>query len=640
MLRILRLLLVFAILPAAVSAQMGGRWALRLTSPGGTESRGELRLQEAGGELSGRVLFEFADSAWLDLRGHTRPDGVFELAAGGGVFRLGGRASNDELEGVLVGRGQPQLRWTGQRIRPDVTWYAAPPRFVLRQIVVGAHQSAFTVPGPWIAAAAAAGETPETVQARYRALAAEAGLPAIPVESLGTAGLRRAMGVSDRAQIVEASRRVLAQVRAGLRNDTALVRFDYLFRPGGQWQVDIHDVALARARRTLPTLSWEDTRAALRAAGQVGPSSPDAPGDLQLALYRLLVQAVKDSAAFSATRQQMQVVEPVSAAAVLALLRGYEEANDWYVQVMNFFLAVPWVPDEGGLASLVDLTRRFWGDTIRVPQVQIHLFGYPEGTSRAAADSSVVARVIQPLNAPALDWLAANGQAGLLTMVHRLRGGFGANTTLLAGTDQYQLMSPGDYASAAYNGFLESADVVLLDPSFEPVFALGTLVHEWQHILHQRRRGGAGLIEGDSGSLTLESMDPFLAEGLAEWATEHILEPVAQRFPLLALGEVEKRASLSPDDPHVLGYLLVRTLAGTLGSDAAVLALASRYGSDPGALVRAPELAGRWDGGHTPARSYPRRGIPALIPETEFLVEGMVPDIVATRVRAVSRPGE
>src|SRR6185436_3814435 len=106
---------------------------------------------------------------------------------------------------------------------------------------------------------------------------------------------------------------------------------------------------------------------------------------------------------------------------------------------------------------------------------------------------------------------------------------------------RYRVTSVGLAGTESFNGFLEPRDLVLLDPSYEPLLALGTLVHEWQHLLHEHLRDSAAVFPVAGGPVRLTQLNPFLAEGLAEWAAEQILLPVSERYPLLRFGEAEKR---------------------------------------------------------------------------------------------------
>ena len=135
-------------------------------------------------------------------------------------------------------------------------------------------------------------------------------------------------------------------------------------------------------------------------------------------------------------------------------------------------------------------------------------------------------------------------------------------------------------------------------------------------------------------------MSPYLAEGLAEWATERILQPFTTRYPLLSFGETEKRMSLPPDDPHRLGYALVRVLDLALGSPAEVRALLARPEVEPGQVMRDPRLAQAWKRYAGPDRVIPRRGGISLIPQTSFHLMDELPEVVETLIfpRACESP--
>ena len=625
-------LLFLGLVPSGpAAAQVDGRWSVTFES--GSVGRADLRLSRSGTAIEGSILLDTRDAAWEEVSGTTGAGGdTFDLRAGGGQpIGLTGRVTSSGLEGVASLGGGAEFRWHAARLAATDEFYPSPPGFVLHQILIGDGSSSFRIPGSWLGAAAAAGETTAAMLTRYRALAAGAGLAPLEDDSLSGEALPRAMGLRDRSAFRQEARRALAAIRAGLRNDTARARFDYLFRPAGDWLIDLHDVALARAHRPFPAVSWAAATPALRAVRLI-PDTATAPEAVMLGLYRLFVLSASDSDLFADVKDRMKAGEPVSAAAALALIEGYREATGWYEEVMRFFLLQPWMDGPAGPQSLVDMVRGFWGDSLLVvPEVRAYLYGYPEGASRAAVDSAVLAGVVSPRNTSATDWLARHGETGLLQVLARLDGGFGGNTSLNAGGERIVLSSLGEYRRTAFNGFLEPRDMVLIDPSYEPLLALGTLVHEWQHIIHEHRRGRLAF-QNDGTQLTYRFLDPFLAEGLAEWASEAILAPVSRRYPLVALGEAEKRASLSPDNPHVLGYLLLRTLGQAITRPGEVLTLLAEEGTDPGAVARQPALRRRWARYTGPDRVVPRRGAPVLLPETGFVVEGMVPEVVGRRI--------
>src|SRR6185312_2956410 len=108
------------------------------------------------------------------------------------------------------------------------------------------------------------------------------------------------------------------------------------------------------------------------------------------------------------------------------------------------------------------------------------------------------------------------------------------------------------------------------------------------------------------------------------------------RWPLLGLGELEKRADLNrrgPDDQHALGYAMVRALASALGDPARVTQVLLRHADDPSAIARDPAALkawGRYRGAQDRKLSSPVFQV--LIPEVTFTVDGGFPEVVTTRI--------
>ena len=588
----------------------------------------ELVLDSTGSSWRGRILLERPDSSAIDLtKVSLEPGGNVRAEAPAARLELELKLSAAGLEGRLS-LNRTQYAVVGVRLQPGDEFYPSPPSFKLRQVVWGSSQSRFRIPGRWLAAIAAQGVTPESVRANYVELALASGLTPLTSDSLGAIGLYRAMGLYRREEMVKAAVRVLEQIRQGIASDTLAARFDYLFRPAGTWQVDIHDVALARARRALRTVTWESARPALAAAGLLPNGSPPELATIPLALYRLYALQTSDSLAYRVTLLRMLTPDPESRSAVLALLEGYDSAAQWYVAALRLLLEHPVFDSR---TSIADRVATFWRQPARVPEIQARIYGYPEGAARVGADSFLVRRLVQPLNAPAQEWWARHRAPDLLTALHRLPPLPGHTYLELPG-QRYRVTSIGQAAAESFSGFLESRDLILLDPSYEPLLALGTLVHEWQHLLHEHLRDSAGVFPA-GGSVRLTQLNPYLAEGLAEWAAEQILLPLSERYPLLRLGEAEKRLSLVEDDPHVLGYAMVRAVSIALRDPHSTVMLLLKAGTDPALVLRDPRVASAWRGLTAPDRSIPRRGGINLIPETSFQLIDEEPDVLETHIR-------
>jgi hypothetical protein len=189
------------------------------------------------------------------------------------------------------------------------------------------------------------------------------------------------------------------------------------------------------------------------------------------------------------------------------------------------------------------------------------------------------------------------------------------------------------------NGFLEPRDAIAIDPGYSPLLALGAVVHEWQHLIfrqQQLQEFTRRLPAPAAPVVELPSIEPYLAEGFAEWSTERILAPLVTRWPLLALGELEKRAGLAQDnaeDQHAVGYALVRTLAAELRDPTAATKLLLRHAAQPSSLGTERALRRAWrEHAAKPDRVFPVLASKILVPEVTFTIEDGVPDVITSRI--------
>jgi hypothetical protein len=135
--------------------------------------------------------------------------------------------------------------------------------------------------------------------------------------------------------------------------------------------------------------------------------------------------------------------------------------------------------------------------------------------------------------------------------------------------------------------------------------------------------------------VTLRGADPYVAEGVAEWRTDQLLRPLAERFPLLLAGEAEKRTRLAADatEPHALGYLMVRALAAVVPDPAARVQRLLTAADDPASVTSGQPVPAAWSRyASSPDLAYGGSGRRALIPQTTFTVEDGFPDPVAVKV--------
>lgn len=525
------------------------------------------------------------------------------------------------------------------------------PRLLVREIVAGRGDSALRLPGPWWRAARA----DTRADAAYHRLAARAGILPLEGARLASDGPLRVLGLYRRAELVAAARRTLAAISA-VADDTTRARFDRLFRPRGEWVVDLHDAALAHARSRLRSLDWASARRALTAAGWLPVNAggrADSAEAVPLALYRLFALAASDSIGFAEVRSGLWRGDSASAVAVLALLDGYSQAVTWYRDAIGFLLTAPWVPGPGP-RSLEARVADIWArdrppsadSAPTLPDLRLQLFGYPQAVPRYGVPPALFARLVRGENPAGRDWLAREGAPALLRMLRDIPAGDTGFVLLQAPGEAFRLTTVARQGRESLNGFLEPADAVALDPGYLPLLAVATVVHEWQHLIFERRRLDrvAAAADDSNAIVTLPSADPYLAEGLAEWRTERVLAPLIERWPLLGLGEAEKRARLArtnPDDQHVLGYAMVRALSAALVDERQVVPLLLRHADRPGAVAReaAPEAAWRRYRG-TRDRMVPAPSRRLLIPQVTLTVEEGAPAVLETRILVPRATGD
>jgi hypothetical protein len=518
------------------------------------------------------------------------------------------------------------------------------PRFTLRQIVIGRNDSLMRIPGPWFRASTAL--LPESVTTTaYEAAANRAGVKPLRGSALGTDRSQHVMGLYRREELRAAARQTLEAIRSTIPSDTTRARFDRIFRYRGEWILDLHDAALAWARSRRPELGWDAARTALTAGRWLAPDSGvPTPEAIPRALYSLAVLAATDSTAFAAAEAGLWQRDSTSAAAAVTILRGYTEVQRWYVDAIKFFLREPWLPWGSG-RSLRDHVRVEWGRifgrnlNLLIPQVETRWFGYPQALPRYGVPKALFRHLINADNPSASDWLQRNGEQGLLRTLRWLPAGDTSLALLRTNSETLRLTTVSRQSRESLNGFLEPVEMIAIDPGYSPLLALGAIVHEWQHLLFRRvqlETFAQSLPREPRRDVLLPGLQPHLAEGFAEWSSERILAPVTARWPLLGLGELEKRADLArrgDEDQHTLGYALVRTLASALPNSAEVLDLLLRFAEHPTGISSHPALRRAWRGYRdAPDQVLLASGYRLLIPEVTFTVEDGFPDVIATRI--------
>lgn len=616
----------------AAAQEIAGRWAIMLRGGVSGTLRGELRLEARGRALAGTL--------WLE---HQEGPAPIEGEADGSRLRFSvsvpvrtefrGSLEGNVLRGIASdsGAGRP---WTATRMQAETEYYPVLPLFTLRQVIAGRRSSELRVPGAWAAAARAREWGTDSA---YEALARASGLAPLAGRALELAAPARAMGTALREETRAAVTRTLASMREQIPAPPLRIRFDRLFRPRGEWLIDLHDAALTLARAGAPGLDLATAGPGLAAIGWL-PAEARPAEAIPLALYRLHALRASDSAAYRLLVDAMRRSAPASADAVAALLGAYEAAEEWHGAALRFLLAEPWLADAAGARSIADLMQRSWAgrlDSVAVPEIGSRIFRYPQAVPRYGVPGVLFPRLVREENLSAREWMRRHTGAGLLEALRLLESDFGASAVLETPAETLRITSVREQAAHSANGFLEPRDAVLVDPGYIPLLALGAVVHEWQHLLEERRRRLA-LASGKGDVIVLPAIDPFIAEGLAERRTEILLAPVVARFPLLGVAEVEKRTRLAAgggNEHHVLGYAMVRALEEAVPDAARRARLLELAADDLGAVTGAPELSRAWRG-HARAADLrldaPSRRV--LVPETTFTIEDRYPDVTATRI--------
>lgn len=600
--------------------------------------RGDLRLELRGGVLTGTLALESSDGPPAPIRaGRAGSGGAVEFAVDSPEpMSFTGRLVGATLSGQATSGHGRGWQWNAERLPDDAEFYAALPRFRAVQLMLGRDTTDLRLPGAWMEAA---GREPGPA-GRADALALAAGLAPIPADSVRDYGFLPSLGLARRDEMVAAMVRTLTAIRADLPGADQR-RFDALFRPRGEWLVDLHAAALDGARRRFRTLTWEDARPPLAAAGLLPASVPPSASVVPMALYQLAVLRARDSAAYQAARERLFRGGQPSAQMAEAVVDSYREAASWQGQAVSFLLSASWVRVDGRLDSPAGLMRAAWGrPDLPVPAIRPRYFGIPEAVPRVGVPGEAVGRIVAAENWAAEEWVRRRGTGALLDVLRRLKLDLGPNATL-EDHGPWILASVAGEAAGSPAGFLESKDEIIEDPGTPPLFAVATALHEWQHLVMERHRlalPAGGTLRDVGTGLQVVRSDLFLAEGLAEWMTERLLLPILDRAPIVGFGDAQKLTVLAADnasDPHALGLRMLRALAEATGSADAARSLVLAHAASPAEVA---DAVSAWRGAAVPALVIPVRGQRRLVPETIFTVEDGVGDVTSVRIRVPADP--
>jgi hypothetical protein len=596
-----------------------GRWSVQVRSARATD-RADLRI----GTDSSRIVLESRDAAWLPLSGLVLDAGTiaFEVP---GVARWTGRVQGDVIQGEAILADGSRATWEAHRIQPGTSRWPVRPRIVARQLVVGSSDTLAQFPDALLGRML----TRDALVSEHARLALAAGFPAADLAGIIARAERTMLGFDRvaRQRVAE----ILDAIAASPAAD-ATFRGLFLQRDGG-WRLDLHDFAWQHAAARLGRASL-DTGLVAGALAAIGFSlEDDADGT-----------AVRRAAwlAWGRLRAAVPASEPVQLPAGMpgapefrALLDGYDESVAWWTAAVRWLMESRWIAGRGGWRSPVDLVAAFWERPgLELPRIEPHHFGTYQAVP-VIGGGRVAARLLLADNAIARDWLAdeANRRDALeawrrVDPVGTLRMTHGDSTLLVA--------SAAWIARSRLGGFLAAQDGIRIEPAILPVLAVGTMVHEWQHLLFEAARLGdpaSGALEETAWGLSLVESDPWLAEGAAEWATEAILgEPGVP--PLLVFLESEKRLAIGawiPEDTHVLGYLLVRTGVNRTDDARALRRTLERHLADPAAFAEAIGLAGE-----AHQRGVPRPATLVVIPEVRFTLDAGLADSPTRLLRVPS----
>lgn len=603
-----------------------GRWSLQVRSETHAD-RGDLRLLPDGA----RLLLESEDSAWLAIDAlEFREDRVAFRVHGGRRFE--GIVTGDVMAGEVTLADGRRARWEGRRIQEGVARWPVRPRVVVRQLVVGSTDTVARFPDALLERL----QRPEALITEHARLATAAGFTPTSVAAMVAQAERRMLGFDPEAR--NAARTLLELISATPAADAT---FQGLFRTAdGGWRTDLHDVAWQYARQALThPIDPRTLGAALETAGLDAGVPGDSLG-LRRAVWQLRTRLRNDATRAEAIVQSV-AGDSAAATTLRALMAGYDTAEAWWVAAVQWLMHGRWLGGEGAWQSPVDLVSAFWEQgALALPPLVPQVFGVVQAVP-VIGGGALAMRLLRPDNAIAGEWLAIEAnRRDALDAWRRVDLSAGMPLRVRDGDSTMLVASAAWLARSRLGGFLASRDAIRIEPAIMPVFAVGTVIHEWQHLLFEAARladPDAGAVVESPWGLQLVEGNPWLAEGAAEWATEAILgqESVPS---LLALVEAEKRLAIGagiPDDTHVLGYLLVRVGRNRTADAAELRRVLVSHLHDPVGFAGALGLATATHGA-----GFPRPATRVVIPEVRFTFDGGLADAPVPLLRVPSSAQE
>jgi hypothetical protein len=576
--------------------------------------RGDLRI----GAGFGRLLLESHDQEWVILEGLANRGGAITFSTPGGR-QFTGRISGDEIIGTVADPDGLAFPWRAVRIQQGTDRWPVRPRIVVRQLLLGTSASSSEFPTEWRKAVSPR----SALLVEQAAMAAAVGLsPADPTTIAARAG-SIALGFD-----TEGRRAAAAMLTRIADSPVAGSEFRSLFLgPGGEWRLDLHAVARqAAAEQVAPATLAAAPLVRLLALLGTPVEGNDSAG-LSQVLWHYWQLSSRDRSALVRLSGAADPEIARAATGLAALLGGYDLAEQWWLEAVNWLMTNRWIEADSEWLSPVDLVARFWeADSLTLPPLVARHFGSPQAVP-VIGGAGLGSRLLRGANAIGAEFIAQPGAFGVALDAWRgLEFVESTPLRLVLGGRTIVLASPASVARSRLGGFLASADAIEIESGIMPVLAVGTVIHEWQHLLLEGARlngsGAPGLLDEGWGLRLLEG-DPWLAEGAAEWMTERVLAPGGPSVVLIGLMEAEKRLSIASrvtDDTHTLGYLLVRAAANRLDDPAALRRLLVASLHDPRAIASVAGFSG------PVTEPLERPATLLMIPEVSYTLDGDVAD--------------
>ncbi len=307
----------------------------------------------------------------------------------------------------------------------------------------------------------------------------------------------------------------------------------------------------------------------LQALGELSAGVTDSSVVRQSA-WRFWSNAATDSIGTAARLDTLAKRDEATANQLRALLAGFDDGLAWWRRAVSWLLTHAWLDTPDGPRSPAQLMAAFWGvDSLPLPEIRPTRFGGTAAMPQLSV-THVAPFLFKPANGSAVEWLQHQswGIQEAFAVWRPLRWGESPLTVVIGGRAA-TVASPASQAIVHPASFFGERDAILIDPGIMPLAAVATFLHEWNHLLAAQRRL-AGMhpvaVVQSASQLQLREEDPWLAEGFAEWATDEVLRPAGASAAFLRLTQAEKRLGIStasPNDPHVLGFRLVRGVAST-----------------------------------------------------------------------------